>query len=373
MPAARVLIVGGGIAGVATAWELSRRGVRDVVLLERDAGLGRRATGQSAAILRSVMAEPAVRRASLQGSRFLRNPPPDFGAARPVDPCGLLLVADAGSRGELRDWHAALAGELELVDLAAEQVRARAPHWRGPCDHGLYVPEEGRLDVPAILAAFERGARAGGVEFRLGARVAALARTDSAVSGVVLADGTRIAAERVVLAAGAWSSELARAAGSPIRLEAKRRHLALTLRSARVEPRWPVVWALGEPFYARVEGDALVVCVCDAATVEPDRATLDPAVVARLHERVAACLPDFAGLGLARAWCGLRTFAEDGDFVIGPDPALAHLVWVGGLGGHGITAASTVARLASDWIVEGGSRDPLAPHFAPGRAALGAG
>ncbi|MCC6408526.1 MAG: FAD-binding oxidoreductase [Planctomycetes bacterium] len=367
MATARTLIVGGGIAGVATARELARRGADDVLLLEREAALGARATGRSAAILRSVMAEPAVRRASLAGSRFLRAPPPGFSPVPLVDPCGLLLVAGASGRAELERWRAVLEGELELHDLAPAAIRALAPHWSGAAELGLFAPEEGRLDVPAILAAFEHHARAGGVRVALGARVRSLRVEGTRVLGVELADGSLLDAERVVLAAGAWSCELARAAGSPIELVATRRHLALTLPSERVDPRWPVVWSLDDEFYVRVDGRGLVACVCDRAIVAPDTDAVDPAVVARISERLSELVTGLGGFELERAWCGLRTFADDGDFVLGPDPVLSGLVWVGGLGGHGITASIAVARLAADWILDGRCDDELADAFLPAR------
>ncbi|MBI5434312.1 MAG: FAD-binding oxidoreductase [Planctomycetes bacterium] len=374
MSTARILIVGGGIAGVATARELACRGARDVLLLERDAALGTRATGRNAAILRSVMAEPAVRRASVAGSRFLRAPPPGFSPVPLVDPCGLLMVAGTTGRAELERWRAALAGELELRDLAPSAIRALAPHWRGAAEIGLFAPDEGRLHVPAILAAFERHARSGGVRFALGARVSRLRVEGARVTGVELADGSTLAAERVVLAAGAWSSALARAAGSPIELVAKRRHLAVTLPSARVDPRWPVVWSLDDEFYVRVDGHGLVACVCDQAIVPPDTDEIDPAVVARIAARLAELVPGGGGsVELARAWCGLRTFAADGDFVLGPDPMLAGLVWVGGLGGHGITASVAVARLAADWILDEHCDDELAVAFLPERLVRASG
>ena len=77
-----ILIVGGGIGGVATAWSLARRGAEGVVLLERERQLGAHATAQNAAILRTPTPDALVESLSREGADFLRAPPAGFWSAR---------------------------------------------------------------------------------------------------------------------------------------------------------------------------------------------------------------------------------------------------------------------------------------------------
>ncbi len=70
---------------------------------------------------------------------------------------------------------------------------------------------------------------------------------------------------------------------------------------------------------------------------------------------------------MARLWCGLRTFAPDRRFVLGPDPVRPGLFWVAGLGGHGMTSGLAVGQLAADLILgkkTSGALNPgrLMPH-----------
>jgi D-arginine dehydrogenase len=70
-----IIIIGGGIAGASLAYFLARRGVTDVLLLEREAQPGYHATGRSAASLVEWDRVPALRELKAQAARFFRNPP----------------------------------------------------------------------------------------------------------------------------------------------------------------------------------------------------------------------------------------------------------------------------------------------------------
>lgn len=372
MSGVRTLIVGGGVAGLATAWWLGRRGASGVTLIEREPVLGAHSSGKSAAILRSAMSEPAIRALSLEGSHFLRNPPQGFARHPLIEACGVLLVADARDSAKLDLWKSALEGELEVRDLDERAARMLAPHWRGPIARALFIPEEGRIDTAELVDAFARGARAAGVAIELGRTVRELVVVERRVVGVLFDDGTRIESERVVLAAGGWAGKLAARAGSRIEFRPTRRHLLVTAVDPRIDARWPIVWALGREFYARPESGGMMLCACDETDVDPDRLREDDRVRESIARKASELLHDFADAGAAHFWCGMRSFAADREFLIGPDPDLEGLIWVAGLGGHGLTTSAAVGRLAAEWIVDGASRDPHAATFAPSRFAEGA-
>jgi len=75
---ADVLILGGGIAGLSTAWHLARRGDRRVTLLEREPAPGRCSSGLNAAILRTLGPDPVLNEITRRGGDFLRHPPGGF-------------------------------------------------------------------------------------------------------------------------------------------------------------------------------------------------------------------------------------------------------------------------------------------------------
>lgn len=365
---ARILIVGGGVAGASTAWFLGRRGERDVVLLEREPMLGTQSSGKNAAVLRTLTSDPVTSEFARRSADFLHAPPPGFSPVPLVERTGLLLTADSKGAPDLARWFEESRGSEDGRVLEGDEARALAPHHAGEIAFAVLFPREGRIDIAALLAGFERGAKASGVDLRCGASVERLLVRDGVVHGVRLADGCELEADRTLLAAGGWAGELGRAAGSRVELAPTRRHLVNTAPDDEVDARWPVVWHHGEQsFYARPESGGLLVCGCDQTAVDPDHCTEDPAVLELVARRVEACLPSLADAGVASFWCGMRTFALDGRFAIGPDPDVAGLYWAAGLGGHGMVCSAGLGELAAARILGEPAETQAARAFDPRR------
>lgn len=354
----RIVIVGGGVAGLATAAALARAGFGEqVLLLEAESGLGHHSSGKNAAILRTAIDAPVTRHLALQSARALREV---VAAAPLVDPVGL-LVADGRDRPDWLDDHVS-CGEVEAIDRG--RARELAPHWRPRAKHVWWFPRQGRLDIAAILDRLAEEARAGGVCVRTGVAVAPLT-TGGVVRGVSLADGETLPAALVVLAAGAWVDRLAGPGSARVR--STRRHLMVTAPDPGVDPRWPVVWDDEAGLYARPESGGLLLCACDVADADPDRLEEDAEVRALVAEKVARCLPGHADAGAAHFWPGLRALTLDDAPIIGPDPDRPGLFWVAGLGGHGMTLAGSIGSLAADLILDRPVEDWVRHATAPGR------
>ena len=363
----RIAIVGAGIAGAATAYFLTRKGLRNVLLLEMEKVAGARSTGRNAAILRTLISDPLPSGLARESANFYRHPPEGFASNSLLDPIGVYLAARAEHAETLKSWcdRNQSGGKPEPGDAA--QLYQRIPQLAPGLISVAHEPDEGVLDIHSILQGFLRGACGKGAELRLACEVTSLQIRNGRVLGLETTDGF-IEAAQIVMAGGGWASALPTAAGYPMPLVPYRRHLLITEPLRQVNPRWPVVWVVGDEFYFRPESGGLLMSGCDAVKVTPEQGeTADPAELERIAAKATRWLPSFAEAGIARAWAGMRTFAPDERFVIGLDPRLQGLYWVAGLGGHGITCAPTVGTIAADWILEGGSSHPLAAVLAPDR------
>jgi D-arginine dehydrogenase len=227
--------------------------------------------------------------------------------------------------------------------------------------------EDGVLDVHAILQAFIRGACREGAELWLGRRFEKLRVRDNRIIGLETSDGF-LEASKVVVANGGWASISSSFGEYSLPFAPFRRHLLVTEPLPQVNPRWPVVWIVGEEFYFRPESGGLLMSGCDAVKVTPEQGeVMDHEELERIAAKASRWLPSLSDAQVARAWAGMRTFAPDEMFVIGADPRLQGLHWVAGLGGHGITCAPFIGSLAADWIAEGKSSHPAAPVMDPAR------
>jgi glycine/D-amino acid oxidase-like deaminating enzyme len=351
----KIVVIGGGLAGLSTAWHLARLGATDVVVVERERELGTQASAQNAAIVRTAIDDAPVRELARRGARFLNAPPEGFTRGPLVAGDGLLLFTCSPEHGGT------------AVDAA--RIRQLVPALKSAPATGRFFADEGRVDVRALIDGFAGGARAAGVRFELGARVRGIR---SAGRGVELEGGRTIDAEQCVIAAGAWAAPLGRAIGSRVALTPTRRHLLVTQADERVDARWPTVWSDDDEFYARPEAGGWMLCPCDEDEVDPDELAVSSAALESTRAKAQHLLEDAQDVRAAKFWAGLRTHASDRRFVIGRDPDVAGLVWAAGLGGHGVTCAAAVGELAASAVLGRALPRELAEPFSPARFAYGA-
>ena len=158
-----ILIIGGGIAGLTTAWHLAEAGHgRDVILLEAEEHLATHSSALNAAILRTVGPDLLATRLALASARFLRNPPESFTDVPLIDAPGLVLAAAPERVAEVSSWLEGLEpGEVVVKEEGPAGLRVRVPAFEAPVGASWFFPEEGRLDIAALVAAYARGARRG--------------------------------------------------------------------------------------------------------------------------------------------------------------------------------------------------------------------
>ncbi len=355
-----IIVIGAGIAGASAAWHLAKRG-EAVICIDKDDACDRHSSGRNAAILRTAMSDPALHALATESLDFYRNPPTDFCDRELFKTCGLFLAASPEDQGHLKQWSSTPACIKGQQADGADQLKQRVPALSDTLANVISLPNEGVFDLSTIHQAFLQGAKSMGCELRLNCEVAALIHEERQVCGVLLTDGSLIKSDRVVIANGAWAQRMSEASALNLTLTPKRRHLLVTEAIAGVED-WPVVWIHGDEYYFRPESGGLLISGCDQDLVNPDEGEVaDNSVLELIAKKTARWLPQFANVGVAFLWAGMRTFAKDSRFVIGPDPRVNGAYWLAGLGGHGITCAPAAGRMLADAVCDGLSVDEMAP------------
>lgn len=346
---AEVVIVGGGIAGLSTAFHLARSGTRGIVLLDREDHPGTYASGHNAAIARALTGRPEHTTLTVEGRRRLQES--GLMTARG----GLLLSV---GRGPLD------AFEAEAAAHGVEAHRGEGVPLPGlQATEHLTIPGDGVIDIAGLLAHCAEGARGAGADLRFGCGLRGLHSTED---GFTLdTDRGPLQSRVLVNAAGAWAGDVGRMAGSPLAFTPLRRHLVWS--SAPYPADRPWAWWVDRPFYLRPESGGLLMCPCDESAVplpsrgrQPDT---DVAALEHLFESLRELSPDLAERPITRSWSGLRTFAPDRRFVLGWDAVNPRLFWVAGLGGHGMTSGLAVGALAADLFHGRGSTELSASRF----------
>lgn len=339
---AEVVVVGAGLAGAATAFFLSLAGCRDVLVLEREPLPGMHASGRNAAMLVTPHVSAGLDPMAEESRRFFLAPPPPF-AGPLLRRTGSLLT------GRGPEWWR-LRTDPRGQAITPEEARARVPALDPAALEGaLWSPEDGVIDVHALLSGYLVGARRGGARVETGVGVLGLRASGGRIAGVETSAGP-VQAPVVVNAAGARAGELGAAADLALPLTPFRRHLGASVPSEAVDPGWPIVWDLSDPFYCRPESGGLLMSPCDEEPHPPGEVLPTATGAEQIALKTSRLLPGLSGLRLGRVWACLRTFAADRAPVVGPDPRVQGLYWVAGLGGQGVSLSPAVGRLAARLI-----------------------
>ena len=206
MAAPDVVVIGGGICGVATATFLAEAGAR-VTLVEREA-LAAGASGRNSGVIQHPFDPPLVPlyAESLAHYRALADALPEAGFRLPAEPAGLLLIShhEAVVRGRARQL-AELLPDLPRQVLGGADLQAREPAL-APETWALYLPIGFPVVPSAPTYAWAARADRAGVAIRLGREAVPVIEREVAVG--VEVTGDRISAGAVVVAAGPWTSAI---------------------------------------------------------------------------------------------------------------------------------------------------------------------
>lgn len=209
---ADVVVIGGGIAGCASAYYLARRGVSVIVCEKGDVGLEQssrnwgfvRQQGRDAAELPLMMA----------CNRIWQGLEQELEADLAWIQGGNLALAYDEKRMALIEQWLPLAKQhgLDTRLLTPRQIQALIPGSKAKLLGAMYTPGDGQAEPQKVCPAFKRASQALGARFMTGCAVEGIERQGGAVSGVNTEQG-RIRAATVVCAAGAWSTRLVRPLG----------------------------------------------------------------------------------------------------------------------------------------------------------------
>lgn len=210
-----VLVIGGGLIGLVTAWRAAQRGLRVAVADPAPGGgAARVAAGMLAAVTELHYGEETLLALNLASARrypaFTAELEEAAGLETGYRACGTLAVAlDADDRTHLRELHALqLRCGLASQWLTGRECRRLEPMLAPGVRGGLRVDGDHQTDPRRLARALLTACEREGVAFHRSEAVRLLLTGDRA-TGALLADGTRLAADRTVLAAGSLSGRLA--------------------------------------------------------------------------------------------------------------------------------------------------------------------
>jgi len=350
---ASVIVVGGGILGATTFWELAREEV-DVLLLEaRRFGGG--STAMSAAIVRCHYSNPEVVRMALRSREALRRLPLLLDCDPVYARTGwLFLVDEADAQLAIANAEMQEGEGLDAVDVDdLQELLPGVDETHIAC--ALYEPESGYADPVATTNAYvEAGRRAGGVA-RDGTTVDSLEVQGGKLRGV-RAGGELLECDALVLATGPWSGRLAATAGVELPLEITREQDVVF--ETAPEPTIPcAVSSQVDRVYLRPDGDGRVLAgrgfpkAYEQADPDAYDESVDAPFERDIHERVAGRLPRLAAMRAVEGRAGLYDVTPDWHPLLGPVPEVEGLHLATGGSGHCFKLGPAIGELVANELM----------------------
>jgi glycine cleavage system T protein len=362
---ARVVIIGGGVAGTSIAYHLTRLGWTDVLLVDRGE-LTSGSTFHSAGLVAQLRNSVSHTRMMMYGAELY----PTLADETGVDPgwhqVGTLHLASSPYRMEAlarqAGWAKSFGLPVEIV--STEEALERFPLIDASRVLGAqFVPTDGHIDPTGLTLSFAAGAKAAGARVRTGVRVEEITVRDGRVAGVVTDDGA-IEAEVVVNAGGIWAHELGRLAGVEIPVVPMEHQYLITRPVEGVRADFPTLRDPDNLVYVREEVGGLVVGGYER---NPDPWHVSDPIPRDFNHRLLPekwdrfesiadgafrLIPPLQTTEINRFINGPEAFTPDDDFILGETEVAGFFV-AAGFCAHGVTGAAGIGRWTAEWIVEG--------------------
>lgn len=384
-PRSTVAVVGAGIIGLSAAWHLTGLGHR-VVLLDEGAAAGGTTTAGAGFVGLWAAGyawywNASERDVEQYGIDFYgdlaRSSATDIGHR--TNGNVWLTVTEQGRADHIPPFERSPLRPSGARTLTPEQAAELVPGLDpSAVTAGFLHPQGIQISAPDTAAALVTAVRFRGVELREHTRVAGLRTTDGRVDGVRLADGSVVAADRVVLAAGSWTNTLLAPFGRTLptvrvvasRLVTRPFGLPSTLPTLML-PELAGLWIRehrgGLTYGAGTGYQPLHVTRTDADR-RPVRADLLDAMRADLHPLVARLIPSAAdALADETATQGVVSMTADRRFVVGPLPEVAGVVVAAGDNESGVTHGPGLGRIAAELAATGSTTLGDASRYAVDR------
>ena len=354
-----VAIVGGGVAGCATALYLARREVPVVLLEKGDAG------AQASGVNFGGVRQQGRHLSELPLSRRARSIWPRL---REIvgDNCEfaasghLKLASTDAELAALTDYAGAARDHgLDLEVFDGGEARRRFPWLSGAIAGASFCAEDGQANPRLVGPAFARAARAAGAAIHETTEVIGFAH-DGERFHLRTTDGGTLRARQLVNTAGAWGGRLAAAFGEDVPLDSIAPQMVVSEPVGHfIEP---VLGMCGAGIYLRqiARGNVIFGGGNGIADTAASRSYVLPEHTLAASALAVALVPRLAGIHIVRVWTGIEGEMADGLPVIGPSRTTPGLWHAFGFSGHGFQLGPALGEILGELVMTGETESPIA-------------
>ena len=370
---ADAVVIGGGVNGASTAYNLVKAGLRKVILLEKGL-IASGGTGRSAAIIRQHYSHPDLVRLVKRSVQIFHHFDDEIGGSSGFVNCGwAFLVPDYVSEGFDRNLEMQRNLGIDTREIDRRQLLEMEPRIDlSGVDRIAWEPGAGYADPHATTAAYAGRFQDRGGQLLPLTPVEGLRMEGGRIAGVSTAQG-EISTEVVVNAAGPWAGRVAGWAGVEAPIQVTREEEILMETAEVGGPPRLVFSDMAKAIYYRPHWSSRTLVgrgfPKDYQQVDPDRfeRSADPDFIRETRDRFLQRFPTFHKAPAIDAYTGLYDVTPDWNPILGKVEGVGGFYMCAGFSGHGFKIAPGVGELMAEEIVAGQARTADIGRFALSR------
>jgi sarcosine dehydrogenase len=372
----RIVVIGGGIWGLSTAFHLAKMGQVNVRVLERNSDIASETTLQAAGLISQIRSSDLMTKAVQYGLKLLSGFREETGYEPGLHQCGSLMLALTQKRMQVFEHQVAQAKRngVNAYFLSHSEIQRVIPHSDISSVKGAYfVPKDGYLEPHQYALAYAAAAKDLNVQISLNTEVLGFEVQNGTISGLKTNHGF-IPADLVAITAGPWSAAIAKQLGLTLSVQPIRHQSGCTVSCPGFHEYHPVVRIPDLDGYLRVCNNGYLygfyetnpTLINTEAIPKSDLMQNTESVVETINEareRLKSIFPILKSLPIASYRQGVTMFTPDGSYLLGPVPGVQGLFVASGCSSLGVTGAAAIGQWLATWMLQG-KPDDLGNEFA---------
>ena len=351
---ADIVIIGGGVMGASAAYHLAQRGMKNIVLLEKESFFGQGATGRCAGGVRYQFATEINIRLSLASLPMLERFKKEIGQDVNFRRCGYLFVLtgeeDVSAFVRNVELQRKLGVKTEWLD--GEDIRKSLPLMRfEDALAGTFHSKDGLVDPNSVVIGYIKAAQEMGVKATTSAEVIGFRLNGDHVTEVETRIG-RIKTRSVLNAAGPWAGQIGKMAGIHIPITPLRRQMFTTNPLADLPADFPFVIDFAQSLYFHREGEGLLVGMSNPNEKPGFDQSVDIDFELVNLEAAIERMPMLDKAQRVAHWAGLYEVTPDAHPIYGATDVNGFSICAG-FSGHGFMHGPISGKLMSEFLLDG--------------------
>ena len=349
---AAVVVIGGGIMGCSTAYELAKKG-QSVILLEKGF-VGAEASGRNGGGVRQQKRDPAELPLAMESVKIWQGLKDELEWELEYRQGGNIHILGNPDRYDffIEQLKYSQKAGLDVRLLSPEETRKLLPTLRKDLEllGSTYCPSDGNANPLIVCKAYAKAARKLGVEVREHEPLERLAVKSGRVVAAVTAKAEYRASD-FVIAAGAWSRPICHQIGLEFPVLIKRSQLMVTEPLPAVFTEFVSADQCSCYFRQALSGGMHI--GIPSAPIENHNKSTSYDAFKIVGQSCRTLFPFLEQVNIVHSWAGLTNWPPDAVCIIDKAPHVEGFYLAAGNSGHGFCLGPITGRLLAEWIVDG--------------------